>query len=244
MFPGERKTAVAAVVEIQVREGSEPVAPGAALAGDLRGELLSVWIAMARLAPGGIRARVEQREAEELPALLALEVHPHRLGNATREGWLRRMAGDASDRLMRALEGIGGLLMVRQFESRRQKTIGGVTGFAGRARAPVGFRELPQMGVGVAVGAALEFQTFELGALSWKGAVAADAGNAAMQALQRESGLVVKIRLLDGGIFDVLPSSRAVAACTSRSEFPLVRIAVAVLTGLVRKLLEAQEALR
>ena len=145
---------------------------------------------------------------------------------------------------MRALERIGGLLMIRQFEPRRQKTIGGVTDFAGRAHAPVGFRELPQMGVGVAVGAALESQTSKLGALSWKGAVAADAGNASMQALQRELGLVVKIRALHGGIFDVLPPSRAVAAGTSSPEFPLVRIPVTVLAGLVRQLFEADEALR
>jgi len=76
VLAGERKAAVSRVIEIEIGKGSEPMTSGATLDADPRGKLISVWVAMAGLALGSIQLRVEHREAKELGALLAPQLHP------------------------------------------------------------------------------------------------------------------------------------------------------------------------
>ncbi len=231
VLSGEGEATVAPVVEAKVSERGQLMTAGAALRRDLRGELISMRIAVATLAPRSIQAQVEQSEAESLRALLALELGAHRFWNLVCERRLMRVAVDTGDRSMRSFERISRLrlLMVLGLESRRQKAIRGVTGLALRLSATAELRELPEVRVSVAGGAGLKAQTSELGALPRKGTVAARTRNPAMQPFQWESRLVVQI-LAALGVPNLRPARSVVASLAIGSKFPFVRIAVAVLT--------------
>ncbi len=64
VLASQPEAAVAIVIELEINEGSELVAAGAALGGDLRGKLISVGIGMAVLAARALLPQIEESQAE------------------------------------------------------------------------------------------------------------------------------------------------------------------------------------
>lgn len=228
VLPGQRETAIAIVIELNIGERGELVAAGAALGRDLRSKLIPVGIGMAVLAARALLPQIEQRQAEKLGALLAPELGTNGSRDATNEGRLLRMAAGAGHRLVSALERITGLLVVLELEPGGKKSIHGVAGLALTATSRVGFRELSLVSIWVTGTTSLKAQSPKFGALAGKRAVAALTGNILMQALKRKSGLVMQI-FSAFRFTDLDPARGVVAGRAPRAEFALVRIAVTIM---------------
>jgi len=133
--------------------------------------------------------------------------------------------------------------MILYLEPGGKKSIHRVACVALAGVSAIGLRQLSFVRVRVAGAAGPKIQAAKFGALAWKRPVTTLAGDIVMQPLEGKSGPVVHFRS-PFRLLDLSPARGVVAARAGRAELTLVRIAMAIVAGLVRDALELHKASR
>lgn len=203
-------------------------------------ELPPVGIVVAGLAALGVRD-VESRQAESHGAPDPLQVEANLGWDSRREHGLAAVTQEAGHRPVFAVEGELALLVLSRLEAR------GSEGFLVVASLAIGrawvlfVGQLTEMGVGVAIAAALEGDV-AIARLRRTGQhVAGLAGGARMGPFEQEARLLVELAVCED--LDVAGATLGMAARTGAAKAPAMGIAVAIGTALVGDPFELEIAL-